>query len=741
LGVDIAQLNVVNMRNVPPTPANYAQRSGRAGRSGQPALVYTYCSGFSPHDQYYFREPSRMVAGAVTAPRLDLLNRDLVQSHVHAVWLAEAELRLGQTLTEVLVVSEDDLRLPLQTRVVEKLNDASIRLRTLQAARHLLERIGPELNNAPWYREDWLEDVLARVPQSFDEACERWRSLYRAAVQQRQLQNRIIGDHSRPQVDRDRAKRLRAQAESQISLLTNPQNAFEGDFYSYRYFASEGFLPGYNFPRLPLSAFIPARRGRRGRDEFLSRPRFLAISEFGPHALIYHEGARYRVHKVNLAFDEETRELTQFTMKHCSSCGYGHLVTEGPGPDTCENCAQPLLPTDEIRELVRLQNVTARRADRITSDEEERQRIGFQIQNTFCFAAVDGRADVRKSEVLVGDRRVATMRYGDAATIWRINLGWRKRRNPNEHGFLLDIERGYWATNKDAEEADREEPMSARIKRVVPYVEDRRNVLTAQFETTGDLTVMASLQAALKRGIQHLYQLEPNELAANALPSFDDRRLLFFYEAAEGGAGVLRRVAEGPAALADVARAALEICHFDPDTGKDLAADPENNVQCEAACYDCLLEYGNQPDHTNIDRKKIVEILQSLMQATTQASGGSRGRLDHLDELMRICDSELERHWLQLLADANLRLPSHGQYLIAPCRTRPDFYYADANTTIYIDGPPHDTPEQQAEDRAITERLTAAGYLVIRFHHASDWNAIIDRYTDIFGRRTNQHAG
>ena len=56
LGVDIAQLNVVNMRNVPPTPANYSQRSGRAGRSGQPALVYTYCSGFSPHDQFYFRQ-------------------------------------------------------------------------------------------------------------------------------------------------------------------------------------------------------------------------------------------------------------------------------------------------------------------------------------------------------------------------------------------------------------------------------------------------------------------------------------------------------------------------------------------------------------------------------------------------------------------------------------------------------------------------------------------------------------
>ena len=74
LGVDIAQLNVVNLRNVPPTPANYAQRSGRAGRSGQPALVFTYCSSGSPHDQYFFKRPELMVAGEVAPPRLELNN-------------------------------------------------------------------------------------------------------------------------------------------------------------------------------------------------------------------------------------------------------------------------------------------------------------------------------------------------------------------------------------------------------------------------------------------------------------------------------------------------------------------------------------------------------------------------------------------------------------------------------------------------------------------------------------------
>ncbi len=45
------------------------------------------------------------------------------------------------------------------------------------------------------------------------------------------------------------------------------------------------FLPGYNFPRFPLSAYVPGRR-RVGRDEFVSRARFLEIAEFEPRTLV-----------------------------------------------------------------------------------------------------------------------------------------------------------------------------------------------------------------------------------------------------------------------------------------------------------------------------------------------------------------------------------------------------------------------------------------------------------------------
>ena len=117
LGVDIAELNVVGLRNVPPTPANYAQRSGRAGRSGSPALVFNYCAWGSPHDQYFFRRPDQMVGGQVRPPRLDLANEDLVRAHVHALWLAETNLDLEVLARRLLDLDGDPPSLVLRDSV------------------------------------------------------------------------------------------------------------------------------------------------------------------------------------------------------------------------------------------------------------------------------------------------------------------------------------------------------------------------------------------------------------------------------------------------------------------------------------------------------------------------------------------------------------------------------------------------------------------------------------------------
>jgi very-short-patch-repair endonuclease len=739
LGVDIAQLNLVNLRNVPPTPANYAQRSGRAGRGGQPALVYTYCAGRSPHDQYYFKHPTDMVAGSVVPPRIDLANKDLVLSHLHAIWMEMAKPDLGVTVNTVVDITERDgkLPMPLLPAIRDALANPGFLAASRQRGEALLEDIAHTLGGNRPFHENWVRESLERIQLSFEDACTRWRQLYRSAVQQRELHHRIIGDHSRPDTERAESRRLRAQAESQIRLLTEAEGVYEGDFYSYRYFASEGFLPGYNFPRLPISAFVPSRR-RNLRDEYVSRPRFLAISEFGPGALIYHEGARYKVHRVNLDFGPdqtaEKHELVTFTLKRCAQCGYAHEQRGSSLPEVCERCAAPLEPHTLINRMVHLQNVSLRLAKRINCDEEERQRFGYKLVTAYRFPSAGGRAERRDCIVQQGATPLLHMHYGSSTTLYRINLGWLNQVNRSENGFLLDLERGTWATNPlDADDQDTPGKTGQPPVRVVPFVQDTKNALVMRFEPVPEAHVLASLQSAFRQAILRLFQLEPRELAAEAIPSnaSKDRREILFYESAEGGAGVLRQLVEDPAVLPRLARLALEICHFNPDTLADNA--PQ---KCGKACYDCLLDYGNQPDHLILNRAVIRDLLASLAGAQSRPSGGAGPRSDRMAELRRLCDSKLEIKFLDLLDRHLLTPPSHAQLLLESSSTRPDFFYADHHAAIYIDGPPHDEPQQIRDDEEITRRLMDAGYAVIRFHHRDDWLQIIQRHPDIFAKPT-----
>jgi hypothetical protein len=290
LGVDIAELNVVNLRNIPPTPANYAQRSGRAGRSGQPALVFSYCTTGSPHDQYFFKRPELMVSGQVSPPRLDLANEDLLRAHIYAIWLAETGMSLGKSPKDLLDVTGSQPTLALREAVRDQITATGPQQRARVRAIHVLGMLQDELHEADWYHDGWLEDVLNTVAHQFDSRLERWRELYRAALNQAQSQDRIIRDASRSPADKKQSERLRAEAEAQLKLLTEVENIAQADFYSYRYFASEGFLPGYNFPRLPISAYIPGRRTKQ-RDEFLLAPTLPCHLRVWAALNVYHEGS------------------------------------------------------------------------------------------------------------------------------------------------------------------------------------------------------------------------------------------------------------------------------------------------------------------------------------------------------------------------------------------------------------------------------------------------------------------
>jgi superfamily II DNA/RNA helicase len=731
LGVDIADLNAVNLRNVPPTPANYAQRSGRAGRSGQPAVVVTYCTAGSSHDQYFFKRQEQMVAGAVAPPRIDVANEELVRSHVHAIWLSESGLNLQDSL-RTLVQLETQPGMPVTDEVRAHLDDPHAISRTRHRANVLLSSIAGKLAEAEWYSEKWLDEVLLQLPDRFDRSCDRWRDLYRAAMAQREREHKRENDLSITKRARDDANRFRREAELQRDLLLNEDRKAnqQSDFYSYRYFASEGFLPGYNFPRLPLSAFIPGRAGSRDQ-EYLNRPRFLAISEFGPKSLVYHEGQRYQVDRVLLPPSESETRLVLGAAKQCQACGYLHPISGAANPDRCEYCEAEL--STPIQQLLKLTNVRTRRRERISSDEDERQKQGFDVRTAFRFQRSGISGTSSRSDVSLAGNPLAKLTFGRSAELWRINFGWFRQQENNRLGFHINEQTGEWVGDPDRQEERADGP---QVSRVIPYVTDTRNALLFEPSTDVPIDRFASLQAALKSAIQVEFQLEDQELAAEPLPGRDIRRQILFYESSEGGAGVLQRLQSEAGALKRVARRALEICHFDPDTGADLKHAPRTKEECSTACYDCLMTYANQPDHLRLNRHSIRDLLLELATADVSPSPSDAPRSAHLQSLLERCESGLEKEWLLFLEARNLTLPSHGQHVppaIDGCFTRPDFVYAPHSTVVYVDGPHHEFPTRQARDREQSSCVEDCGWSVIRFGGKDDWEAIVRRFPSVFG--------
>jgi len=237
---------------------------------------------------------------------------------------------------------------------------------------------------------------------------------------------------------------------------------------------------------------------------------------------------------------------------------------------------------------------------------------------------------------------------------------------------------------------------------------------------------MATLQAALKRGIEQNFQIEPAELAVEALPSGKHRRALLLYEAAEGGAGVLSQLASHIRHLSRAARTALQLMHFEfpegeisPDTLKDTGT---TSHHCEAGCYQCLLSYFNQPDHELIDRRN-PEMLRFLCALSNASVTGTS-----LLQAPRLNDADPLNEWLATLERLGLRKPDKLRIPINGGAVTADALYSSTRALVFLNPP---TPEAKsyAADR---------GHTVIVFpQDPLQWKTVFAEHSAVFGNSSH----
>ncbi len=729
LGIDIRELNVVHMRNVPPNPANYAQRSGRAGRSGQAALVFTYCSNGSPHDRSYFADNTKMVAGVVAPPKIDLTNKELIATHFNAfifMKLGLSDLRSSiENALQVDQLPELSIKRALADHIQNQLDLFSTKW--IFEYIEILEKT-TDVKNTSWFTHDWLVQQANGWHQRFNAAFDRWRTLYRNAVDLIVKSRAIIDD---PTIKSDNPKKGRAVRDEKIGLrqkvlLLNESNRSYGndsEFYIFRYLASEGFLPGYNFTRLPIRTFL----GRRDKDqgEFISRPRFVALKEFGPNNLIYHNGGKFRIHKMQLPLAQAVTE----TLKVSLETGYAFLneaaLVANNDPIThTELSGQKKVAL--FTNVMALNECDARPQERISCEEEERTSMGFEIDQYFSFSGTV--QQTKQLSIARNNEPLLNLLYDQSATLIQLNKKWKVSKSAEHPGFAMGKVSGRWLRTEEVRNPDPDDaPTFVQL-----YTTDTADILYLQpiRELGLNEEGIISLAFALKRGIEREFQIEEGEIGVWVLGPKDARNILI-YESSEGSLGVLSELIH-PKNLRKVFVQAYQVCHFDPATKSDTKPNEPR------ASYDNLLSYYNQRFHPMMDRFAIKEALEMLMEAQLEGRQNDRTYTEQYEYLRSQVDvnSSTEKKLLDYLYNNGLALPDRAQFNVPDIYINADFVYKTPSgfALVFCDGSVHDEANVKAKDKEKRQQCIDAGHDVIEWHYSEPLEQLVQRRKDIFSK-------
>jgi hypothetical protein len=389
---------------------------------------------------------------------------------------------------------------------------------------------------------------------------------------------------------------------------------------------TRGLLPRYAFP-VDVVALWKDRPWRQADSEEVQRDLQIALSEYAPGAEVVIDGYKYTCVGLYAPFDDTPSyrpEGWYFECRHCHAVHY-EQTPDGSGPTLaeCPTCRQPIVnrllegPYPAIRPLGFCTDWSS------TAEKYRgggRERAGFSRparlqpgeQADFGRSLFEERlyAHSRTGDLFVMNRGPDPLRPGfDICTrCGRALNAAGSHRRPTDAGFT-----GARAGTACSGQSSRTVLIHRFQSDVALFGVNLPQELDASVTEQAGRAAWHSLGAAMVRAASVHLQIDPDELAVGIRAWPRGHRLhaeVFLYDTLPNGAGYAQECIEEVAGILDLAR---ELCDHCP-------------AGCDAACYECLLDYTNQPLHRDLNRHLAADLLGFVLAGTIPALTGNRQR-------------------------------------------------------------------------------------------------------------------